>query len=210
MASIKTFIKEGEHEQQDFKMRIDDQKKIARTLAAFANTTGGRLLIGVKDNGKIVGINPEEEFHMIQGAAELFCQPPVSFSTNIWQEDLRLVLEVIVPPSSEKFVKAIDEDGKWKFFLRVQDETIKANKIIIQLWKLKRNSVEKPLTFRNEELECLQVIASEENGVTLSQLYKRLPSEKKNIERSLALLIHWQIVSWKFTENSFKYFVIER
>jgi predicted HTH transcriptional regulator len=72
MSSLHEYIKEGEHESQDFKFRIDDQKKIARTLSAFANTVGGRLLIGVKDNGKVVGVDPQEEFYMIEGAASLF------------------------------------------------------------------------------------------------------------------------------------------
>ncbi len=43
-------IKEGEHQTQDFKFRIDSSQKIAKTLSAFANTDGGSLLIGVKDN----------------------------------------------------------------------------------------------------------------------------------------------------------------
>ena len=50
MSYVQQMIEEGE-QTQDFKMRIDDAAKIARTLVAFANTDGGRLLIGVKDNG---------------------------------------------------------------------------------------------------------------------------------------------------------------
>ena len=43
MAWILKVIEEGEHQQQDFKLRIDDSRKIAKTLVAFANTDGGRL-----------------------------------------------------------------------------------------------------------------------------------------------------------------------
>ena len=53
---IHILIAEGEHQQQDFKFEISDARKIARTLSAFSNTDGGRLLIGVKDNGKIAGV----------------------------------------------------------------------------------------------------------------------------------------------------------
>ena len=67
--ALQRMIREGEHQQQDFKFRIDSTAKIAKTLSAFANTDGGKLLIGVKDNGKITGIDPEEEFFMIEGAA---------------------------------------------------------------------------------------------------------------------------------------------
>ena len=92
MSTLADLISEGEHVNQDFKFRIDDQKKIARTLCAFANTCGGRLLIGIKDNRKIVGCHPEEEFHMIEGASKIFCQPEVPFRSKIWQEDFRLIL----------------------------------------------------------------------------------------------------------------------
>ena len=62
---------EGEHQQQDFKFEISDARKIAKTLSAFANTDGGRLLIGVKDNGKIAGVRSEEEVVLIEAGTTL-------------------------------------------------------------------------------------------------------------------------------------------
>ena len=47
---IQQLVSEGEHVHQDFKFAITDARKIAKSLSAFANTEGGRLLIGVKDN----------------------------------------------------------------------------------------------------------------------------------------------------------------
>ena len=41
MSYILRMIDEGEHQHQDFKLRIDDPQKIAKTLSAFANTEGG-------------------------------------------------------------------------------------------------------------------------------------------------------------------------
>jgi len=52
---IQNLISEGEHQMLDFKFEISDSRRIARSLAAFANTDGGRLLVGVKDNGAIAG-----------------------------------------------------------------------------------------------------------------------------------------------------------
>ena len=66
---IYALIAEGEHQQQDFKFEISDARKIAKTLSAFSNTDGGRLLIGVKDNGKIAGVRSDEEQYMIEAAA---------------------------------------------------------------------------------------------------------------------------------------------
>jgi len=63
---IKILIAQGEHQQLDFKFEISDAAKIARSLVAFANTDGGKLLIGVKDNGVIAGVRSEEEKFMIE------------------------------------------------------------------------------------------------------------------------------------------------
>lgn len=70
---ILQLIDEGEHEHQDFKYQISDAKKIARSISAFANNSGGRLLVGVKDNGHIAGVKSDEEIYMIEQAATMYC-----------------------------------------------------------------------------------------------------------------------------------------
>ena len=62
---IRELIAEGENQKLDFKYCVSDSRKIARTLSAFANTDGGRLLIGVRDNGSIAGIRSDEEIYMV-------------------------------------------------------------------------------------------------------------------------------------------------
>ena len=58
---LRDLINQGEHQQQDFKFEISDARKIARSLSAFSNTEGGRLLVGVKDNGKIAAYAPKKK-----------------------------------------------------------------------------------------------------------------------------------------------------
>ena len=84
---IHALIAEGEHQQQDFKFEISDARKIAKTLSAFANTDGGKLLIGVKDNGKIAGVRSDEEQYMIEAAAGLYCSPEVSYTCLLYTSD---------------------------------------------------------------------------------------------------------------------------
>ena len=71
------WIEEGENRRQDFKETITSSRKIARTLAAFANAEGGRLLVGVRDNRSLRNIRPADETEMLLGAAKHFCQPEV-------------------------------------------------------------------------------------------------------------------------------------
>ena len=99
----------------DFKFEISDCKKIARSLVAFANTDGGRLLIGVKDNGVISGIRSEEEKHMIQTASEMFCNPNVYFQAKEWNINGKTVLEVIVPKSKYHKHKAPDHNNIYHY-----------------------------------------------------------------------------------------------
>jgi very-short-patch-repair endonuclease len=68
--AVETLIREGESESLEFKqsLRWDVQAGVAnrkleevviKTIAAFANTSGGVLLIGVCDDGTIAGLDPD-------------------------------------------------------------------------------------------------------------------------------------------------------
>lgn len=198
------YIAQGEHLMQDFKFRIDDQKKIARTLCAFANTEGGRLLIGVKDNGKIAGVDPQEEFFMIEGAAGLFCKPEVLFKSVVHQVDHKLVLEVVVEKDSEIIHSAQDDDGKWRAYMRIGDQTILVNKIIERVWKQKRSPLSKPEKFDEEELNFLKVI-NEQQPVSISKLYRTANLSLKRIDQLLVLFICWGLVSFELGNDGVLY-----
>ena len=66
---LQSLISQGEHQQQDFKYRVSDALKLAKSVSAFANTEGGRLLIGVRDDGNMSGVRDEEEIYMMLQAA---------------------------------------------------------------------------------------------------------------------------------------------
>ena len=204
METLASFISKGEHVRQDFKFRIDDQRKIARTLCAFANTEGGSLLIGVKDNRKISGCNPEEEFHMIEGAASLYCQPPVEFKQKIWQEDLKLVLEIIVEKSNAGPHKAKDDEGRWKPYIRIKDHTTAVNKILERVWYEKKKLVSKPEKLEKEEIDFLKLIQQQEK-ITLSKLYRLSGLPLRKVDRLLVLFICWDLVEMCFETDGIYY-----
>ena len=95
---IEALIEQGEHQQLDFKFEVSDSKKIARTLSAFANTDGGRLLIGVKDNGIISGVRSEEEYYMIEAASKMYTRPEVPFEATRWEVKVRRFWRSMSPP----------------------------------------------------------------------------------------------------------------
>jgi predicted HTH transcriptional regulator len=132
---IQNLILQGEHLQQDFKFQVNDARKIARSLVAFANTKGGKLLIGVKDNGIIAGIRTEEEFHMIESAAGLYCKPEIDFAFRAWNIDGKKILEVDVSKANARPYYALTEDDRWMAYVRVKDQNILAAPIQLKYWK---------------------------------------------------------------------------
>ena len=132
-------IHEGEHQKQDFKFCITDTRKIARSLVAFANTDGGSLLIGVKDNGNIVGVQSDEEYYMVESAALIYSKPPVAFTTRQWQFEGKTVLQVMVEPSSQRPHYAKDESGKWMAYVRHNDENRLAGKVMTEVWNKQKS-----------------------------------------------------------------------
>lgn len=203
MSELQRRISAGEGQQLDFKFRIDDQKKIARTLAAFANADGGTLLIGVKDSGKIAGCNPEEEYYMIEGAASVFCQPPVPFASNIIQEGHYLVMEIVVPRSEMKH-KAPDENGTWKFFHRLKDQTMLANKITFLLWRYEKEGKKKAESFTPELSKLLKLI-EENEPVSISKLYRESNLAKNLVNEHIATLVYWEVIEREVSNSGVKY-----
>ena len=111
--NVKKLIFEGEGVTLDFKKTITSCEKIARTMVSFANNKGGRLLIGVADDGTIKGVKSEdEERYMITKAAHLYAKPALE---PIFEEvyiDDKLVLVVDTPESLVKPHFALADDGK--------------------------------------------------------------------------------------------------
>src|SRR5436853_4146502 len=57
---LQRLISEGESETTEFKVRTPPERALAAELAAFANSQGGTLIIGVDDHGKILGLDSSE------------------------------------------------------------------------------------------------------------------------------------------------------
>lgn len=206
---IKDLIREGEHQQLDFKFEVSDFKKIARSLVAFANTDGGRLLIGVKDNGAIAGVRSEEEFYMIEGAAKMHCKPEVRFQSKEYKVDGRLVMEIKVSRSEDKPHLAPDKDGKWKVFVRVNDQNLVANKILRQVWKHRKNKTAVKVRYKEQE-EILFKYLQDHSFITLSQFCKIAKIPPFIAEKILVNFILLEIIEMHISEKTTNYSLKEK
>ena len=184
----------------DFKFKISDSKKIARTLVAFANTDGGRILIGVKDNGSIFGIKSEEEKYMIQTAADLYCQPQVNFQAKEWNVNGKKILEILVPKSKYHKHRAPDHCNKYKVYIRVKDQNIVANSILLKIWKYQNNKQNIKLTFTEPEIFLLKYL-NENDKITLAEFIDKTKISKKEAEKILINFTLTNITKLEITEK---------
>ncbi len=182
---IQDLIQEGEHQMLDFKFEISDSRRIARSLAAFANTDGGRLLVGVKDNGAIAGVRSDEEIHMIQAAAEMYCQPKVEYTTEEWEINGKTVLEVIIPKDKYHKHKAPDNQGVYKIFVRVKDENLVADNVLIKVWKADKFARPAKIAFTDTETLLLHYLR-EHGEITLKEFQELAHISKRKAEAILA------------------------
>jgi predicted HTH transcriptional regulator len=197
---ITKLVAEGEHQQLDFKFEIADAHKIARTLVAFANTDGGRLLVGVKDNGALAGVRSEEEYYMVEAAAKMYCKPPVDFSVKEWNLNKKTILEVIIPKSSKRPHYAQDQDGSWKAYHRVKDQNFIVNRILMRVWKKENAPRGVFLKFTDAEKFLLDDL--EKNGsVTLSKFMRMTGISRNKAESILVKFILLRMLQMHFSEN---------
>ena len=197
-------IRLGENQTQDFKFEINDSKKIAKSLSAFANTDGGRLLIGVKDNGKISGINSDEEFYMIESAATLYCKPTVNFEAKLWDAEGKTVLEIYVPKGENPPYNAKNTDGKWLAYIRVGDENILADRVIYK--SMKNASEKKGLKMKYTRKQDFAMKYLEEYGkISYHDLIKYLQISKFQAENILIQLLSAGLIKPVFNKPDFFY-----
>ncbi|MCU0339138.1 MAG: ATP-binding protein [Spirosomaceae bacterium] len=107
--TLKELVRQGEGKHLEFKLKTNHPEKIVREMVAFANTDGGRLLIGIGDDRSIKGLKhvDEDEYLMVR-AVEKYCTEGLEYRmerVNVGDE--RDVLVFTIPPSRSRphFVK---------------------------------------------------------------------------------------------------------
>ncbi len=92
-------IQQGESKTLEFKKTLPTVADLAKTIIAFANTSGGKLIIGVNDNREIIGLDDNEIFSIQDKIASIIydrCYPnilPEIYTANI-EGRLILIIEI--------------------------------------------------------------------------------------------------------------------
>ena len=174
-----SLIREGEHQQQDFKYRVADACKLAKSVSAFANTDGGRLM---------------------HQAAYKYCKPEPSIQFDTYHAEGRTIVVATVPPSPRRPVLARNEEGRMIAYIRIKDENIVASPVHLALWR-EGQKPQGSVTRLDDDIH--QLLDAMKGTLTLSQIVRlsRLPRHK--VVSLLARLVRFGNVRWEYTAQQF-------
>ena len=104
--NLRRLISPGEDSSRQFKLNIRNAESLAAEMAAFANSDGGTIFIGVADNGSIPGVSREDVSRLNQlisnAASQLVKSPLVVKTTNLICDENKFVIVLEVPKGMDK------------------------------------------------------------------------------------------------------------
>ena len=181
----------GEGANLEFKRKVPRPARIAKELIAFANTSGGRLLLGVDDDGSVVGLRDvEEEEFVLRRALDAYSHPVVEFSVErVPVAHRRDVIIVYVPESRSKphFLISPDNGRERTAYLRVKDKSVEASKEALRL--MRKNDEVAAVTFEFGDKELMLMRYLDDYGrITVKQFARIANISKRHASSTLVSL----------------------
>ena len=166
---------------------------------------GGRLLIGVRDDGHLSGVRDEEEIYMMHQAAYKYCKPEASIKFDTYHAEGRTIVIATVPPSDKRPIMAIDEEGRQRAYIRIADENIVASSVHLAIWREAQRPQGTMMTYTDTVKQLLGTIQSER--LTLNQVVHRSGIKRYKVISLLARLVRFGIVRMEYCDQQFLFYM---
>src|SRR5437879_6024223 len=106
LLELDKIIPHGEDGQNQFKEDIRSGDSLAAEMVAFSNSRGGKIFIGVADNGDLVGLSNRDVSRinqLISNTASQHVRSPIAVQTeNILVAPDRVVIVLTIPEGIDK------------------------------------------------------------------------------------------------------------
>lgn len=106
LTDLQKVVSLGEDSSRQFKADVRNSDSLASEMAAFANSYGGTILIGVADNGSMPGLSSEDVSRinqLIGNSASQHVRSPLTVqSENVSLGNGRIVIVLTVPKGIDK------------------------------------------------------------------------------------------------------------
>lgn len=201
ISELQRRVAAGEGIQLEFKRKATYPDKIVEEMIAFANTQGGELLLGVDDDGELVGVKyPDEDIHVLQDALQKFCKPHLEYHHDVIPLSTKRFVVRFQIPKSEKRPHYFVADGHRMSFVRERDMCIKASREMREIIRRSKSSKGIRFTFGDSEKALLDHLQQNEY-ITLKE-YKTMAGISRHMaSRKLVLLSLAKVIRITPTEK---------
>jgi predicted HTH transcriptional regulator len=155
LAELKKICGKGETQNIEFKQYASEPNQIIEEISGFLNATGGRLFVGVNDDGTITGLKyAEDDLNFLRERLKSAIKPSIHLDMQVVQvSKKRAVIVINIPEGEHKPYRAYySETESSKIFFRVNDECIQASRELRSI--LKHSIREHGQTIRYSEIEA--------------------------------------------------------
>ena len=172
---------QGEGYHLEFKFRTPNNERLAREITALANAGGGRLLIGVGDDGSMVGLKDaaEEEYKLNQTLRD-YIDPRIK-KIDLLRVPIsrkRQVIAAVIPRSPMRPHYVVDPNGGDRTaYIRILDKSVAASREACELMEYAGES--QNIMFEMRKNERLLLRHLEDNGRITVRQFARLAGIKK-------------------------------
>jgi len=151
---IRQLIAKGEDYHIEFKREDENNDDFAKTIVCFANSDGGKILAGVDDNGKIIGIKDIDKFMLrIDDIAYNLCKPPVTILQETGVIDDTRIVIINIPQGTQRPYQC-----KGKFYIRSSNRCREATREeILRLFQSSGSLYYDELSIKNANLENIDL-----------------------------------------------------
>lgn len=101
-SDIENLALAGESQSLEYKEAFTSATDIAKAVVSFANTHGGQVLVGVTDEGQIVGVKMKKIHDHVEQILRSHCDPPLQAKVEVVNVSGRQVASIRVAPGVDK------------------------------------------------------------------------------------------------------------
>ncbi|MBS3946424.1 MAG: putative DNA binding domain-containing protein [Melioribacter sp.] len=205
-------IEMGEGLHVEYKQRFSTHEKIAKSIIAFANTSGGVILIGVDDDKSIYGIASEKsDTELVNETAVKYCAPPVVCNIYSYEIENKEVMAVEIPESGNKphriqdYKSSLDLNTA-QVYVRVNDKSVFASKEMIKLLQTEQSkkSLVNYSVGKNEKIVFEYLEKNEK--ISVKELSKIANISDRRASRTLIKLVRANLLLIHVKDNGENYF----
>jgi predicted HTH transcriptional regulator len=199
---LRLLTAQGEGIQLEFKRKATYPEKVVREMIAFANTHGGTLLVGVQDDGAVIGVKyPEEESMGIVDVIQKSCRPQFVYHESVIAlSENKFILRYDIPQSEKRPHFFVINKNYSETYVRVNDMSIKASTEMEEIVRRTRKKKDIRFTYGEHETLLMKYLVDNKT-ITLQQFRVLTGLNRFKASRKLILLVLADVLKIEATEK---------